>query len=103
LKLFCAGIETSCIFSSITFAGGITGGTTKNTTKKQSYQTSGNNQQCRKNSISPGVFKLGKKITNKFFPITGTSEKLIKGMKWSADKQRELGGVPPTGSTVKRK
>ncbi|MCK4649911.1 hypothetical protein KAT36_01635 [Candidatus Pacearchaeota archaeon] len=87
----------------IVFAGGITGGTTRNTTNRQRQQAQQrmDNQQCKDPGVSQETLNMGKKILNKVYPVTETMERLIRGMKWAADKQRDGGGVPPTGSTVK--
>ncbi|MCK5494639.1 MAG: hypothetical protein KAJ14_16130 [Candidatus Omnitrophica bacterium] len=82
-------------------AQGITGGTIKNTTEKQAYETSGDHKQCIKSPISPEAAELTKEIITKVFPVVGTTEKLLKGMKWTAEQQRKGGGITGIGSTVR--
>ena len=50
------------MMSSTVLAGWITGGTTRNTTKKQEYQTSGDHRQSRKPPISKEAFDAGKEV-----------------------------------------
>lgn len=86
------------------FAGGITGGTTLNTTQRQrsEAQRRMDNQQCKDPGISQGTLDIGKKVVTTKVPLLGITDVLVDGMIWSAEKQRKLGGVPPTGSTVKK-
>ncbi len=89
------------VLSANCFAWTITGGTAKNTNERQQQQTNRNDKQW-KPQVSQETLNAGKVVVNKLFPITGTAEDLLDGMEWAADRQREIGGVPPTGSTVKR-
>mgnify|MGYP001258924494 CR=1 FL=1 len=94
-------VFSAFVAATVSWAGGITGGTTRNTTDRQHEQTSGTKQHTGGYKTPSWASKIGKKVMNAKAPVTAVTEKLIKGMKWSADKQRNLGGVPPTGDTVR--
>jgi hypothetical protein len=101
-KLFALMFIFAFGFCSVTFAGGITGGTSKNITKKQHQQTSGDYKKCRKDASREDAYDWMKKAGNIAAPGAGTSaEKLLKAMEWTADKQRAAGGVTGVGSTIK--
>ena len=80
-------------------AAGITGGTTKNTTKKQADETSGDNRQCKKSSISEEEKgKIAKEIMDVFVPGTKTLFDILEEV---GEQQIKSGGILTTGSTVK--
>jgi len=95
---------TMVLFASTpVLSGGITGSTTRNTSESQQkdFQNRMNNQQCRDSGVPQWMLdKARDKISGSNLILKGT-DKALRGMEWSADQQRKLGGVPPTGSTVK--
>lgn len=93
-------------FSCVAFGGGITGGTTRDTTKQQREMTQDrmDTRQQREGVSEDKALGWVEKLGNYVYPGMGTTtEKLLKGARWTGEKQREAGGVTGTGSTAKEK
>ncbi len=89
-------------FSTGVFAFGITGGTAKNTTEKQSDATRGNGGECRAGISDEQALDLIEKLGNSVAPSAGTGVKyFLKTGEAVGEAQRATGGVTTTGSTVR--
>ena len=92
-------------FGHSVFAGGITGGTSIDTTERQRQHTE---KEVSSRHTDQGVSRntqraidVGYKVVTEVFPVVGNAEKLLKVGKWAGEQQRKGGGVTATGSTVK--
>lgn len=88
------------IIPSLVFAGGITGGTSKNTTRSQQERL--DNSQYEKKSYSvPGWFSKDADRILQFHPVYEGSKKFLEWGNKAGEEQRRNGGVPLTGDTTR--